>query len=148
MSFLAAIRVALGALLIHKGRSALTSLGIIIGIGAVIALVSAGSGARLKLDEQLSNVGKDVILIRAGARNQQGMVTDFVSLTFTRETGMPDAMVAPVSRLTNDTVAWRMSPAFGSAAGSTAVMSRIVARRVTTASGSFAAEVEANRTPE
>jgi putative ABC transport system permease protein len=81
MSFLASIRVALGALLVHKGRSALTSLGIIIGIGAVIALVSAGSGARLKLDEQLSNVGKDVILIRAGARNQQGMVTDFVPLT-------------------------------------------------------------------
>jgi putative ABC transport system permease protein len=81
MSFLASIRVALGALLIHKGRSALTSLGIIIGIGAAIALVSAGSGARLKLDEQLSNVGKDVILIRAGARNQQGMVTDFVPLT-------------------------------------------------------------------
>ncbi len=57
MSFLAAIRVALGALLIHKGRSALTSLGIVIGIGAVIALVSAGTGARLKLDEQLLTVG-------------------------------------------------------------------------------------------
>src|SRR5436189_45626 len=42
MSFFAALRVALGALLAHKGRSFLTSLGIVIGTGSVIALVAAG----------------------------------------------------------------------------------------------------------
>jgi putative ABC transport system permease protein len=81
MGILAAIRVALEALLINKGRSALTSLGIIIGIGAVIALVSAGDGARHKLDERLESVGKNLVLIRAGARTQQGMVADYVPLT-------------------------------------------------------------------
>src|SRR5207253_3629914 len=81
MSFLAAIRVALAALVVNKGRSALTSLGIVIGIGSVIAMVAAGGGAREKLDERLESVGKNLILIRAGARNQQGIVTDFVPLS-------------------------------------------------------------------
>jgi putative ABC transport system permease protein len=81
MSLLAAIRVALAALLVNKGRSALTSLGIVIGISAVIAMVSAGSGARNKLDERLESVGKNLILIRPGARTQQGTISDFVPLT-------------------------------------------------------------------
>jgi putative ABC transport system permease protein len=81
MNLLSAIRVALEALLVNKGRSALTSLGIVIGISAVIAMVSAGSGARQKLDERLETVGKNLILVRAGARNQQGLVADFVPLT-------------------------------------------------------------------
>jgi len=81
MSFLSAIRVALDALLVNRGRSALTSLGIVIGIGAVIAMVAAGGGARQVLDERLETVGKNLILIRAGARTQQGIVADFVPLT-------------------------------------------------------------------
>jgi putative ABC transport system permease protein len=81
MSFFSAIRVALAALLVNKGRSALTSLGIVIGIGAVIAMVSAGGGAREKLDERLESVGKNLILIRGGARTQQGVMGDFVPLT-------------------------------------------------------------------
>jgi putative ABC transport system permease protein len=81
MSFFAAIRVALHALFIHKGRSVLTSLGIVIGIGAVIALVSAGDGARLLLEDRLESVGKNLILIRAGSRTQQGMIADFAPLT-------------------------------------------------------------------
>src|SRR5467141_1087203 len=81
MSFLTAIRVALAALTVNKGRSMLTSLGIVIGISAVIAMVSAGSGARQKLDERLETVGKNLMLVRAGARTQQGLVADFVPLT-------------------------------------------------------------------
>jgi hypothetical protein len=42
MSVLSAVRVAPGALVVHPGRALLTSLGIVIGIGAVIALVAAG----------------------------------------------------------------------------------------------------------
>jgi putative ABC transport system permease protein len=81
MSFLSAIRVALTALLVNKGRSTLTSLGIVIGISAVIAMVSAGSGARQKLDERLASVGKNLILIRAGGRTQHGTEADSVPLT-------------------------------------------------------------------
>jgi putative ABC transport system permease protein len=81
MSLLSALRVALAALLVHKGRSTLTSLGIVIGIGAVIAMVSAGGGARQKLDERLDNVGKNLILVRAGAYTQAGALADIRPLT-------------------------------------------------------------------
>jgi putative ABC transport system permease protein len=81
MTFWSAIRVALGALLVNKGRSALTSLGIVIGISAVIAMVSAGGGARQKLEDQLEIVGKNLILIRPGARSESGIVGDIVPLT-------------------------------------------------------------------
>jgi putative ABC transport system permease protein len=80
MSFFSAIRVALSALLVNKGRSMLTSLGIVIGISAVIAMVSAGSGARFKLDDRLESVGKNLILIKPGSRTQQGLVADFAPL--------------------------------------------------------------------
>ena len=81
MTFLSSLRVALAALLTHKGRSALTSLGIVIGIGAVIAMVSAGAGARTLLDERLASVGKDLILVRPGGRTGQGIVADVSPLT-------------------------------------------------------------------
>ncbi len=81
MSFLSAVRVALGALLTNKGRSVLTSLGIVIGISAVIALVSAGEGARQKLDDRLDSIGKSLILVRPGARTAQGTIADFVPLS-------------------------------------------------------------------
>ena len=81
MNLLAALRIALNALVIHKGRSALTSLGIIIGTGAVISMVSAAGGARQKLDERLDNVGKTLIIIRAGARTQNGTLADIKPLT-------------------------------------------------------------------
>jgi putative ABC transport system permease protein len=81
MSFFAALRVAFFALLVNKGRSALTSLGIVIGTSAVIAMVSAAGGAREKLDERLDNVGKNLILIRAGRHTQGGSVADVKPLT-------------------------------------------------------------------
>src|ERR1700722_17533200 len=83
MGLLAAIRVAFGSLLLHKGRSVLTSLGIVIGIGAVIAMVSAGDGVQRKLDERMATVGRNLVLIRAGARTKTGAVAD--TTFFTKE---------------------------------------------------------------
>src|ERR1043166_9699058 len=81
MGFFTPFKIALTALLMHKGRSALTSLGIIIGTAAVISMVSAGGGARQKLDERLENVGKTLIIIRAGSRTQNGTLADIKPLT-------------------------------------------------------------------
>jgi putative ABC transport system permease protein len=81
MNFLAAIRVALGALRVHPGRSLLTSLGIVIGISSVIAMVSAGDGVRHKLDERMATVGKNLILVRPGARTKVGAIADPAPLT-------------------------------------------------------------------
>src|SRR5438874_13423753 len=81
MGLISAFRVAVAALLVHKGRSVLTSLGIVIGTGAVIAMVSAAGGARQKLDERLDNVGKNLILVRPGSRTQHGALADVKTLT-------------------------------------------------------------------
>src|SRR5215468_8679794 len=80
MSFFSAIRVALDALLVNKGRSVLTSLGIVIGIMAVIAMVAAGAGAREKLDERLGSLGKNLILIRPGGQTATGINAQFKPL--------------------------------------------------------------------
>src|SRR5436190_23805619 len=81
MNMFSGLQLALAALLHNKGRSALTSLGIIIGTGAVISMVSAAGGARQKLDERLENVGKTLIIVRAGSRTQNGTLADIKPLT-------------------------------------------------------------------
>jgi putative ABC transport system permease protein len=81
LTFLAAIRLALGTLLAHKGRSFLTSLGIIIGIGSVIGLVAATDSADAEFHRRLQSVGKNLILIRAGARTKSGTIADATPLT-------------------------------------------------------------------
>jgi putative ABC transport system permease protein len=81
MSLASAIRVALAALMVNKGRSALTCLGIVIGIMAVIAMVVAGNGARASLDERLESVGKNLILVRPGGRSNAGVVLSNDSFT-------------------------------------------------------------------
>jgi putative ABC transport system permease protein len=81
MTLFSALRIAWKALRVHRGRSALTSLGIVIGISAVIGMVSAGDGARRKLDDRLDNVGKNLILVRPGARTESGAIADTAPLT-------------------------------------------------------------------
>jgi putative ABC transport system permease protein len=81
MSFLSSIWIAAGALLVHKGRSILTSLGIVIGISAVIAMVSAGEGARLLLEDRLSSLGKNLIMVRSGTSIAQVMTSSTSPLT-------------------------------------------------------------------
>jgi putative ABC transport system permease protein len=81
MTLTSILHVALDALRAHKGRSILTSLGIVIGVGAVIALVSAGESARRKLDDRLGTIGKSLIIVQAGSRSNQMAVADFAPLT-------------------------------------------------------------------
>jgi putative ABC transport system permease protein len=72
---------ALDALRAYKGRSALTSLGIILGIAVVVALVTAGESARQRLEDGLQNIGKDMILIRPGGHSEMGYRGDAAPLT-------------------------------------------------------------------
>jgi putative ABC transport system permease protein len=105
MGFVSALRVALSALVVNKGRSTLTSLGIVIGISAVIALVSAGDGARLLLDEKLETVGKNIMVVRGGGRSQQNMITSVSLLThedadaIRRQLGPQLVGIAPLQQL-------------------------------------------------
>jgi putative ABC transport system permease protein len=63
------VRVAFDGLLANKMRSALTMLGVIIGVGAVIALMSVGEGAQASITEQISSVGSNLVFVSAGARH-------------------------------------------------------------------------------
>jgi putative ABC transport system permease protein len=80
MNFFSVFHVSLGALLVNKGRSILTSLGIVIGISAVIAMVSSGKSVQNWLDDRLGSIGKNLILIRPGARTGEGAVADSAPL--------------------------------------------------------------------
>ena len=66
MRFFATIRMALRALRRNKMRSVLTTLGIIIGVGAVIAMVGIGNGAKAQVEAQIASLGQNVILIFSG----------------------------------------------------------------------------------
>jgi putative ABC transport system permease protein len=81
MNLFSPLRIALEALFVNKFRSFLTSLGIIIGIMAVIAMVAAGSGAKAALDDRLDSVGKNLIIIRPGGRGPAGIVTQLAPIT-------------------------------------------------------------------
>src|SRR3990167_2338421 len=62
------IKIALRALRVNKMRSALTMLGIIIGVGAVIAMLAVGAGASQKIEEQISSMGSNLLMILPGDR--------------------------------------------------------------------------------
>jgi putative ABC transport system permease protein len=67
--------VALRALRRNKMRSVLTALGIIIGVGAVIAMVGIGNGAKAQVEAQIASLGQNVILIFSGSTTSSGIRT-------------------------------------------------------------------------
>jgi len=66
MDLLAIIRIAMRALARNKLRSSLTMLGIIIGVGAVIAMVSVGQGAQQQAQDQIQAMGSNMLFVGAG----------------------------------------------------------------------------------
>ena len=68
-------KIAFRALRRNKLRSALTALGIIIGVGAVIAMVSIGNGAKAQVEAQIASLGENVILIFSGSTTASGIRT-------------------------------------------------------------------------
>ncbi len=79
MSRLELLRLAAGAVLGHRLRSALTMLGILIGIASVILLTSIGEGTRRYVMAELLQFGTDVIFIRAGRFTTTGPPTSILS---------------------------------------------------------------------
>ena len=73
MTIVQSARIALRALRVNKLRSALTMLGIIIGVGAVIAMVSVGAGAQARVAEQIQSLGSNLIIVLSGSSNAAGV---------------------------------------------------------------------------
>jgi putative ABC transport system permease protein len=72
-------KIAFRALRRNKLRSVLTALGIIIGVGAVIAMVSIGNGAKAQVEQQIASLGENVILIFSGSVTSSGIRTGWGS---------------------------------------------------------------------
>src|ERR1039457_7271921 len=70
---IASIRIALRALKVNRTRSALTMLGIIIGVAAVIAMVGVGAGATARIQEQIQSIGSNLIMVTPGSLSSNGV---------------------------------------------------------------------------
>src|SRR4029450_1014745 len=73
MDLLSIIRVAFRALQRNKMRAALRMLGIIIGVSAVVAMVSIGQGAQATVQAQIDSIGTNLLFVTAGAQNVGGV---------------------------------------------------------------------------
>jgi putative ABC transport system permease protein len=105
MNLGALLRVAMRALAVNKLRSALTMLGIIIGVGAVIVMIAVGGGAQARVEEQIRSLGSNLLLILSGTTTSGGVRMGFGSnltiseddaAAITRE--LPEALAAPALR--------------------------------------------------
>src|SRR5262245_15227703 len=81
MNLLVTFKVAFRALGRNKLRSSLTMLGIIIGVGAVIAMVGIGQGASASIQSQIANLGNNMLFVNSGSSNMGGMRGGFGSTT-------------------------------------------------------------------
>ena len=70
---LATARIAFRALWVNKMRSALTMLGIIIGVGAVITMLAVGHGASQKISEQVASMGSNLLIVMPGSLTSGGL---------------------------------------------------------------------------
>jgi putative ABC transport system permease protein len=73
MDLAATLKIALRALARNKMRSALTMLGIIIGVGAVIAMVGVGQGAQQKVQDQIASMGTNLLFVSSGTVTRGGL---------------------------------------------------------------------------
>ncbi len=69
----ATLKISLRALRVNKMRSALTMLGIIIGVSAVIAMLAVGTGASRQIEEQMSSMGSNLLIVVPGATTSGGV---------------------------------------------------------------------------
>ena len=97
MNLLDSLAVGLRALSVNKMRSMLTVLGIIIGVAAVVCMVSVGSGAREEVSEKIRTLGANLVVIRPGAQLSGAARLE----TGTRQTLTEDDALALRRELTN-----------------------------------------------
>jgi len=72
MSSLGSLQIAARALRVNKLRSALTVLGIVVGVAAVVCMVSVGAGAQAEVSEKIRTLGANLLIVMPGAQNSGG----------------------------------------------------------------------------
>ena len=90
------VKIAVRSLRVNKLRSALTMLGIIIGVGAVIAMVAVGAGAQARVAEQIQSLGSNLIIVLSGSITTSGIrLGQGSQLTITEDDAAAIAREAP-----------------------------------------------------
>jgi len=117
MNLIESIRIAFTSLSANKLRSALTMLGIIIGVGAVITLLSVGQGVQATVQEQIQSVGSNLLFVVPGNLGGQSSGSFSAnlpdSLTYGDAMAIADPAIAPdvaavsVEFIRNTTVVYR-----------------------------------------
>jgi putative ABC transport system permease protein len=102
MEIMNVVRIALKAIQRNKVRSALTMLGVIIGVASVIAMIALGSGARSAIDQQIQSQGTNIIHVNSGsfgrgpgqARGGAGTQTNLTLEDFQAIAQLPEVLLA------------------------------------------------------
>jgi len=116
------IRIALRALRVNKLRSALTMLGIIIGVGAVIAMVAVGAGASARVAEQIQSLGSNLIIVLSGSVTSSGVrIGQGSQLTITEDDAAAIAREVPAVQVAAPSVRGTAQVVFGNLNWATAV---------------------------
>jgi len=96
------LREALGALTLNKTRTSLATLGIVIGIGAVIALVSLGEAGQAQVQTQIQSLGTNLLTVLPGAANTNGVrEAQGSNQTLTYDDAKAIASSADITTITN-----------------------------------------------
>jgi putative ABC transport system permease protein len=110
----ASIKIALRALKVNRLRSALTMLGIIIGVAAVIAMVGVGAGATKRIQEQIQSIGSNLIIVLPGSITSNGVrLGSGAVATLTQDDAKAIAAECPSVALTAPTVRGAVQVVYG-----------------------------------
>src|SRR5439155_7246216 len=122
MKLWAGVRIALRALRVNKLRTALTMLGIIIGVSAVIAMVSVGAGAQGRIAEQIRSMGSNLVVVVPGSQTSGGFRYGLGSqLTLTEEDARAVALEVPAAEVAAPTVRGTAQTVYGNTNWSTII---------------------------
>jgi len=108
------VRVAIGAMSANKMRSSLTMLGVIIGVAAVIALLSIGQGVQKTVTEQIQSAGSSLLMVLPGQVTETGGFEFAPSLTYEDAEAIADPFNAPDVAIVAPTMEGSTSVANGS----------------------------------
>jgi putative ABC transport system permease protein len=141
-------RVAVSALVANKLRSALTTIGVVIGVASVVALVAIGSGAKAEVESQVQGLGSNLLLVVPGelqfgsAPTASRLTLEDVELVG-RAVGDPSRVAATVS--SGETARVGAASAFVNVNGTTETTTDVFTRPVARGTYLRASDVEARR---
>jgi putative ABC transport system permease protein len=121
MNLLESLRVALRALSANKLRAALTMLGIIIGVAAVIALLSLGQGVQRTVEDQIQAIGSNLLIVLAGTFGAEEN-TRIQPLTYRDALALADPLDAPSIAAVAPVIQHSMTVSFGNRDGQATIV--------------------------